>query len=103
MVHAERAVLADDLAGLTDMGWAQQSLCCAWTVAEVVAHLTAGASNSRFRWLLSVIRVCFDFDRRNARQLCAHRGANPAETPRLTSKANQENNIGEATPARPPR
>ncbi|MCM6777655.1 maleylpyruvate isomerase family mycothiol-dependent enzyme [Nocardia sp. CDC159] len=80
MVHAERAALADDLADLTDLQWAQQSLCEKWTVEQVVAHLTAGATNSRFRWLVSVISTGFDFDKHNARQLDAHRGDNPAET-----------------------
>ncbi|WP_019925282.1 maleylpyruvate isomerase family mycothiol-dependent enzyme [Nocardia sp. BMG111209] len=80
MVHAERAALADDLAGLDDGQWRQRSLCGQWTVEEVVAHLTAGASNSRVSWLSSVLRARFDFDEHNDRQLAAHRGATPAET-----------------------
>jgi uncharacterized protein (TIGR03083 family) len=43
-VHAERAALADDLAGLDDAQWAQPSLCGRWVIEEVVAHLTAAAS-----------------------------------------------------------
>ncbi|MEC3916153.1 maleylpyruvate isomerase family mycothiol-dependent enzyme [Nocardia sp. CDC160] len=80
MAHAERAALADDLAGLTDDQWAAPSLCGKWTVEEVVAHLTAAASNGRLRWLLSVLGARFDFDEHNARQVAAHRGTTPAET-----------------------
>ncbi|MGF6886128.1 uncharacterized protein (TIGR03083 family) [Nocardia sp. GAS34] len=80
MAHAERAALADDLAGLDDSEWARQSLCGRWTVEEVVAHLTAAASTGRLAWLASVVRVRFDFDKHNERQLARHRGATPAET-----------------------
>ena len=79
-VHAERAALADDLAGLADTQWAQPSLCGRWTVEEVVAHLTAAASVGRLRWLVSVLGARFDFDVHNERRLAEHRGATPAET-----------------------
>nr|WP_255672237.1 maleylpyruvate isomerase N-terminal domain-containing protein [Glycomyces amatae] len=42
-IHAERAALADDLAGLGDRQWETQSLCEESTVRQVPAHLTAGA------------------------------------------------------------
>ncbi|WP_069166013.1 maleylpyruvate isomerase family mycothiol-dependent enzyme [Nocardia altamirensis] len=80
LVHAERAALADDLAALNDEQWGQQSLCGDWVVEEVVAHLTAGASIGRLRWLSSVLAARFDFDRHNNRQLAEYRGATPAET-----------------------
>ncbi|WP_425302964.1 maleylpyruvate isomerase family mycothiol-dependent enzyme [Nocardia otitidiscaviarum] len=80
MAHAERAALADDLAGLEDTQWTERSLCGDWTVEEVVAHLTAAASIGRFRWLRSVVGVRFDFDEHNARRLAEHRGATPAQT-----------------------
>ncbi len=79
-VHAERAALAEDLAGLDDAQWAQPSLCGRWTVEEVMAHLTAAASTGRLRWLASVLRARFDFDLHNARRLAEHRGTEPAET-----------------------
>lgn len=80
LVHAERAALADDLAGLSAPQWAQRSLCGDWSVEEVVAHLTAGASTGRFRWLISVLSNRFDFGKHNDRQLAAHRGTTPQET-----------------------
>lgn len=80
MTHAERAALADDLAGLDDAQWTRPSLCGTWVVEEVVAHLTAAASIGRLRWLASALGARFDFDLHNARRLAEHRGATPAET-----------------------
>jgi uncharacterized protein (TIGR03083 family) len=79
-VHAQRARLAEDLAGLDDTQWAERSLCGRWTVEDVVAHLTAAASIGRLRWLRSVLGARFDFDLHNQRRLVEHRGATPAET-----------------------
>ena len=39
-VDHERSVLADILAGLPEQAWAERSLCEAWTVRNVGAHLT---------------------------------------------------------------
>ncbi|MEU3012915.1 maleylpyruvate isomerase family mycothiol-dependent enzyme [Nocardia asteroides] len=80
LAHAERAALAEDLAGLDAGDWATPSLCGDWTVEDVVAHLTAAASTGRLRWIASVLGARFDFDRHNARRLAEHRGATPAET-----------------------
>ncbi|MBF6125881.1 maleylpyruvate isomerase family mycothiol-dependent enzyme [Nocardia brasiliensis] len=80
MTHAERAALAQDLAGLDEAQWASPSLCGRWTVEEVVAHLTAAASVGRIRWVLSALGARFDFALHNDRRLAEHRGATPAET-----------------------
>ncbi len=79
-VHAERAALAEDLAGLDDAQWAQPSLCGRWVIEEVVAHLTAAASIGPLRWFTSALGARFDFDLHNDRRLAEHRGDNPAET-----------------------
>ncbi len=79
-VHAERAALAEDLAGLDDAHWAQESLCGRWVVEEVVAHLTAAASTGPLRWFTSALGARFDFDVHNDRRLAEHRGETPAET-----------------------
>jgi uncharacterized protein (TIGR03083 family) len=79
-IHAERAGLAEDLAGLDDDQWAERSLCGQWAVEEVVAHLTAAASTGRLRWLRSVVGTRFDVDLHNQRRLEEQRGATPAET-----------------------
>ena len=54
---AERAALADDLATLTDEQWRQPSLCGAWRVEEVVAHLTAAASIGPLRWMAYTVET----------------------------------------------
>jgi len=79
-VHAERAALAADLADLTDQQWATLSLCSGFTVREVLAHLTAGASLNPARWLAGVIRCRFDFDKHNAMRLAEQLGGSPSET-----------------------
>ncbi|MFF3002461.1 maleylpyruvate isomerase family mycothiol-dependent enzyme [Kitasatospora sp. NPDC057940] len=79
-VHAERAALAADLAGLDEGQWATRSLCDRFTVREVLAHMTAGASLGPVRWMAGVIRCRFDFDRQVALRLAEHMGAAPTET-----------------------
>jgi uncharacterized protein (TIGR03083 family) len=80
LVHAERAALAADLADLTEQQWATPSLCTGFTVRQVLAHLTAGASLNPVRWMAGVIRCRFDFDKMNAMRLAEQLGATPAET-----------------------
>jgi len=80
LVHAERAALADDLAGLDAGQWARPSLCGRWTVEQVVAHLTAAASVGRWRWMASILGARFDPGLHNERRLAEHLGATPAET-----------------------
>ena len=80
MVHAERAALAQDLAGLSDAQWNAGSLCTEFTVREVVAHLTSGASLGSVRWMAGVIRYRFDFDAQNAYRLVQQLGADHGET-----------------------
>jgi uncharacterized protein (TIGR03083 family) len=80
LVHAERAALAADLADLTDQQWATPSLCTEFTVRQVLAHLTAGASLNPVRWMAGVIRCRFDFDKMVAMRLAEQLGATPAET-----------------------
>lgn len=80
LVHAERAALAADLADLSDEAWSTTSLCSEFTVREVLAHLTVGASLRFPRWMAGVIRCRFDFDKQVAMRLAEHMGASPAET-----------------------
>ncbi|MFF0725057.1 maleylpyruvate isomerase family mycothiol-dependent enzyme [Streptomyces sp. NPDC004134] len=79
-IHVERLALAEDLAELSEAQWAKASPCERWTVEEVVAHLTAGASTRMWRWLLSMLAARFDPDVHNDRRLANHRGATPEET-----------------------
>lgn len=80
VAHAERAALAEDLAGLRTEQWHQQTLCGKWDVEHVVAHLTAAASLNQFQWLRSMVGARFRPDVHNQRRLEEHRGSAPAET-----------------------
>ncbi|EMD22087.1 maleylpyruvate isomerase family mycothiol-dependent enzyme [Amycolatopsis azurea] len=80
LVHAERAALAEDLAGLTEERWATPSLCAGLTVREVLAHLTSGASLTPLRWMAGVIRCRWDFDKQVAMRLAEQLGDDGAET-----------------------
>ncbi len=80
LAHAERAALAEDLAGLGAAQWRHDTLCGEWDVEQVVAHLTAAASLNRWQWLRSITRARFRPDVHNQRRLAEHRGRTPAET-----------------------
>lgn len=80
LVHAERAALAADLGHLTEPDWTTPSLCTQFSVREVLAHLTAGASLTPLRWLAGVVRCRWDFDRQVALRLAEHLGADGADT-----------------------
>jgi uncharacterized protein (TIGR03083 family) len=80
LAHAERAALAEDLAGLGAEQWRHETLCGGWDVEQVVAHLTAAASLGRWRWLRSMAGARFRPDVHNQRRLAEHRGSTPAET-----------------------
>jgi uncharacterized protein (TIGR03083 family) len=80
LAHAERAALAEDLAGLGAEQWRHDTLCGEWDVEQVVAHLTAAASLNQWRWLRSMLAAGFRPDVHNQRRLAEHRGSTPAET-----------------------
>ena len=79
-IHSERTTLAADLVDLPDDRWAAPSLCAEWSVEQTLAHLTAGAFETRWRWLASVIRARGNFDRHNQRGLTTHLGNTPHAT-----------------------
>lgn len=80
MVHAARAALIDDLAGLDDDQWEVASLCDGWTVHDVAAHLVDSARTTRLGFVLAMARARFDFDRQNATGVARERGASPQDT-----------------------
>ena len=80
LAHAERAALAEDLAGLGAEQWRHDTLCGEWNVEQVVAHLTAAASLNQWRWLRSMLGARFRPDVHNQRRLVEYRGSTPAET-----------------------
>jgi uncharacterized protein (TIGR03083 family) len=80
LVHAERAALIDDLEDIDDPRWEESSLCRAWTVHDVVAHLIHSARTTRLGFVVDMARARFDFDRQNARGVERYRGASPQES-----------------------
>ncbi|PUA81236.1 maleylpyruvate isomerase family mycothiol-dependent enzyme [Nocardioides currus] len=80
LVHAERAALVEDLAGLDETQWGRQSLCGEWTVREVAAHLVNNARTTRLGIVREMVRARFDFDRQNANGVARELGDSPAET-----------------------
>jgi uncharacterized protein (TIGR03083 family) len=79
-IAAERAALANDLAGLTPAQWDTPSLCAGWTVRDIVAHLSATASLNPATFLFSMAKAGFNFDRFANDQIAKHRGADPGAT-----------------------
>ena len=73
-VAAERHRVADLVADLTDEQWATPSLCAAWTVRDVVAHLTVTTRMTVPRLLPAAVRARGSFDRM-AVDLAAERAA----------------------------
>lgn len=61
--RAERARLADLLAGLDPEQWNADSLCSDWRVREVVAHITMPFRMSVPRFIGGMVRARFDFNR----------------------------------------
>ncbi|WP_193312846.1 maleylpyruvate isomerase family mycothiol-dependent enzyme [Georgenia subflava] len=80
MIHSARRSLAEDLAHLGAEQWHTPSLCSDWDVEHVVAHLTAGATVGRLRWLRSIVGARFRPAVHNERRLREQLGATPAQT-----------------------
>jgi len=80
VVHAERKALAADLRGLDAGDWARPSLCGRWTVRDVLAHMTAGATLTPPAFFGQLISSGFSFDKVQEKGVAANRGATPADT-----------------------
>ena len=80
VVHDERKALAADLAGLRDEQWETRSLCEAWTVRDVLAHMTATAHITPASFFPKLVGSGFSFDRMQAKDIARQRGAAPADT-----------------------
>jgi uncharacterized protein (TIGR03083 family) len=62
-VRAERLHLADLLDDLSPSDWDEPSLCDAWSVHDVAAHLTTTTQETPWEVLRELVRARFDFDR----------------------------------------
>jgi len=79
-VHAERAALVDDLAGLRSEQWATPSLCDGWDIHDVVAHLAATATLSHPGFVKEFLLVGLSSSRIVDKQVRAGRLRRPAES-----------------------
>jgi len=92
IIHAERKALADDLQGLTEPQWATQSLCTAWTVHDVLAHMTATARMTSPQFIGKFVMSGFNFASVQAQGVAAEKGSSPADTlARFTALVNASN------------
>jgi uncharacterized protein (TIGR03083 family) len=73
-VHAERRVLADQLAGLAPAQWESATACADWTVRDVLAHLTATATTTPFTFFPKLIGSGFKLTAMQAKDVARERG-----------------------------
>jgi len=78
-IASERRALADLVDGLTDGQLATPSLCGAWTVKEVAAHLMAAEQGAVSEFLVAMVLGRFSFDRANRRMTAARASLSVAE------------------------
>ena len=79
-IAEERGALAEDLDRLSDEQWATTSLCSAWSVEDVVAHMTSTAQMTPPKFFAGFMVSGFNFPRFTEDGIEAHRGASPIET-----------------------
>jgi uncharacterized protein (TIGR03083 family) len=80
VVHAERADLVDDLTDVPAAAWATPSLCAGWDVRDVVAHLAATATVSRWTFAKEFVPAGLSPDRIVDKQIRAGRTRAPADS-----------------------
>lgn len=80
VVRDERAALATDLGSVTEEQWTTPSGCDAWTVRDVLAHMTAAAHMTPAAFFPKLIASGFSFDRLQEKGIAAQRGSSGAET-----------------------
>ena len=80
LIRAERVALIGDLENLSDAQWSTQSLCSAWTVRDVLAHMTTTAKMTPGRFFGRFAGTGFQFNAMNEKGVKEELGATPADT-----------------------
>ena len=80
LIRAERVALIADLENATDAQWSTQSLCSAWTVRDVLAHMTTTAKMTPGRFFGKMASAGFRFNAMNDQGVKDELGATPADT-----------------------
>lgn len=89
LIAVERAAVADDIEALDAAAAATPSLCGAWTVHEVAAHLIVPFRTSMPAFLKGMVLNGFDFDRLNVKLARATAEAHDLAEIAATLRANQ--------------
>lgn len=79
-IHAERKALAADLAELTSSQWATPTLCSAWTVHDVVAHVVSASKMTPPKFVFNFFASGLRFDKFTAGQVRKEGAGGPAAT-----------------------
>ncbi len=79
LIRGERVSLIADLENVTDTKWAMQSLCSAWTVRDVLAHMTTTAKMTPGRFFGRLAGSGFRFNAMNDKGVREEQGATPAD------------------------
>jgi uncharacterized protein (TIGR03083 family) len=79
LIHAEREALIADLALLDDDQWKTPSLCGAWSVRDVLGHMTATARMTPPRFFASLAGAGFSFTNMSAKDVRRETAVSPAE------------------------
>ena len=77
-IHAERAALADDLAGLTEEQWRTPSACGGWSVLDVLGHMTATAKMTPPGFFAAMVAAGFRFPVMAAKGIARETASGPA-------------------------
>lgn len=80
LIRAERVALIGDLENVSDPQWSTQSLCSAWTVRDVLAHMTTTAKITPGRFVGRFAGTGFQFNAMNEKGVKEELGATPADT-----------------------
>ncbi|MGA8362810.1 MAG: maleylpyruvate isomerase family mycothiol-dependent enzyme [Candidatus Dormiibacterota bacterium] len=80
LIRAERVALIGDLENVSDPQWSTQSLCSAWTVRDVLAHMTTTAKMTPGRFVGRFAGTGFQFNAMNEKGVKEELGATPADT-----------------------
>ena len=80
LIRAERVALIGDLENVSDSQWSTQSLCSAWTVRDVLAHMTTTAKMTPGRFVGRFAGTGFQFNAMNEKGVKEELGATPADT-----------------------
>lgn len=79
-IHAERAALAEDLAGLPESAWNTASLCEHWTVHQILGHMVATAKMTPPRFIAKFAGSGFRFNTMSAKGVAGETAGTPEAT-----------------------